>query len=129
MKWMLLFDLVYMFYQVIKVFYLMIAYAGVPVGVLYGFMACTEMIAAVLNLFLFFWFSKIHVSKKQKKRQKEFRAQFSQPRPGSGIAQHKCAICGRTEITNPELTFRYCSKCIGNREYCEEHLFTHEHVK
>ncbi len=42
---------------------------------------------------------------------------------------HKCAICGRTEITNPELTFRYCSKCNGNYEYCQDHLFTHEHVK
>ena len=66
---------------------------------------------------------------KQKKRQKEFRAQFSQPRPGSGIARHKCAICGRTELTNPELQFRYCSKCVGNREYCQDHLFTHQHVK
>ena len=72
---------------------------------------------------------KTRLSGKQKKRQKEFRAQFSQPRPGSGIARHKCAICGRTELTNPELQFRYCSKCVGNREYCQDHLFTHQHVK
>lgn len=41
---------------------------------------------------------------------------------------HKCEICGRTEITNPELTFRYCSKCKGNHEYCNDHLFTHKHI-
>jgi len=42
---------------------------------------------------------------------------------------HRCSICGRTNITNPELTFRYCSKCEGNHEYCQDHLFTHMHVK
>lgn len=42
--------------------------------------------------------------------------------------RHKCAICGRTDVTNPELEFRYCSKCSGAREYCSDHLFTHEHM-
>ena len=129
MKWMLLFELVYLGYQVIRIFYTSITALGVQLGIVYGFVAGTQIIAAVLNMFLFFWFSRTRVSRKQKKRQKEFRAQFSQPRPGSGISQHKCVICGRTELTNPELTFRYCSKCSGNREYCEEHLFTHEHIK
>lgn len=46
----------------------------------------------------------------------------------SSIAKHKCAICGRTSETNPELSFRFCSKCEGNFEYCEEHIFTHKHV-
>ena len=35
---------------------------------------------------------------------------------------------GRTELDNPNLEFRYCSKCDGNYEYCSDHLFTHEHV-
>jgi len=42
---------------------------------------------------------------------------------------HICSVCGRTSITNPELMFRYCSKCSGEHEYCQDHLFTHEHVK
>ena len=41
--------------------------------------------------------------------------------------RHKCVICGRTEISNPELEFRYCTKCAGNYEYCSEHLYTHIH--
>ena len=28
-----------------------------------------------------------------------------------------------------DLEFRFCSKCDGNYEYCQEHLFTHQHVK
>jgi hypothetical protein len=27
------------------------------------------------------------------------------------------------------MQFRYCSKCAGSMEYCEEHIFTHEHVR
>ena len=45
------------------------------------------------------------------------------------IYRHKCAICGRTDVTNPELTFRFFSKCNGNYEYCNDHLFTHTHVQ
>ena len=41
--------------------------------------------------------------------------------------QHRCVICGRTEKDGEELEFRFCSKCTGNYEYCQDHLFTHEH--
>ena len=47
---------------------------------------------------------------------------------GSAIAKHKCAVCGRTELTNPELEFRFCSKCNGNYEYCNEHIGNHTHI-
>lgn len=47
----------------------------------------------------------------------------------SGISKHKCAICGRTSDSNPELQFRFCSKCDGNYEYCQDHLFSHTHIK
>jgi len=29
----------------------------------------------------------------------------------------------------PDLTFRFCSKCNGNYEYCENHLYTHKHIE
>ncbi len=45
------------------------------------------------------------------------------------VNTHKCAICGRTEKDGENLEFRFCSKCKGNYEYCQDHLFTHEHVK
>lgn len=44
-------------------------------------------------------------------------------------AKHRCSVCGRTELDSPNLEFRYCSKCNGNYEYCQDHLFTHEHIK
>lgn len=48
---------------------------------------------------------------------------------GKLIPKHRCAVCGRTEMDDPSLEFRFCSKCEGNYEYCQDHLFTHQHVK
>lgn len=62
-------------------------------------------------------------------RRQKFKAQMREPRPGSGITKHKCAVCGRTELDAPELEFRFCSKCDGNYEYCSDHLFTHQHIR
>lgn len=45
------------------------------------------------------------------------------------ITKHKCAVCGKTELDDYNLEFRFCSKCNGNYEYCTEHLFTHTHVQ
>jgi len=42
---------------------------------------------------------------------------------------HRCAVCGRTDVTNPELEFRYCSRCNGYHCYCEEHISDHTHVE
>lgn len=62
-------------------------------------------------------------------RRQQFKAQMREPRSGSGITKHKCAVCGRTELDDPTLEFRFCSKCEGNYEYCSEHLFTHQHIR
>ena len=42
---------------------------------------------------------------------------------------HKCTVCGRTDVTNPELEFRYCSRCNGYHCYCEEHISNHTHIQ
>ncbi len=50
-------------------------------------------------------------------------------RENTTITKHRCAVCGRTELTDPDMEFRFCSKCNGNYEYCSEHLHRHKHVK
>ena len=42
---------------------------------------------------------------------------------------HRCTVCGRTDATNPELEFRYCSRCNGYHCYCEDHINNHTHVE
>lgn len=86
------------------------------------------IVIAMLNFLIFFYWYKglSRFSPRQQKRRRDFRKQVSRP---TGITKHKCAICGRTEESNPELMFRFCSKCNGNYEYCQDHLFTHQHIK
>jgi len=42
---------------------------------------------------------------------------------------HRCTICGRTDVSNPELEFRYCSRCRGYYCYCEDHISNHSHIQ
>lgn len=53
----------------------------------------------------------------------------NKPYINRGGAKHQCAVCKRTELDDDSLVFRYCSKCVGGKEYCNEHLYTHIHVK
>lgn len=88
----------------------------------------TAIVATLLN-FVIFWLTSrghIHMSPREIKRRREFRHEVKKNMRVSG---HKCAICGRTDADDPTLEFRYCSKCEGNYEYCQNHIFTHEHVK
>ena len=89
------------------------------------------IIASLLNFIIFFFCNRNlrgH-SPKQVARRKKFQKQISRPQNQyAGGAKHRCAVCGRTELDDPTLEFRYCSKCNGNYEYCQEHLFTHKHV-
>ena len=93
------------------------------------------IICSLLNFVVFYLATRNYgrVSPKEFQRKQAYRKATRQEprhdRSGQPIARHKCAICGRTELTNPELEFRFCSKCNGNYEYCQDHLFTHTHVK
>ncbi len=108
-------------------------------GVIYGVILLFEFLqtgvdgkfaiaASLMNFAVFFFTSRnmMHLNPKQIHRRQEFKRDV---RRNTGITKHKCAICGRTEVDSPNLQFRFCSKCDGNYEYCEEHLYTHTHVK
>lgn len=102
----------------------LLVYQIVFSGVVYRFIIA----ASLLNFVVFFFTSrnKVRFSPKQIKRRETYKREVHK---ATSITRHKCAICGRTEETNPELDFRFCSKCEGNYEYCQDHLFTHTHVK
>ena len=108
-------------------------------GIIYGVMLVYEflvynvynkfaILASLLNFIVFFLTSRnmMHLNPKQIHRRQEFKRDI---RKNTGITKHKCAICGRTEVDSPNMQFRFCSKCDGNYEYCEEHLYTHTHIK
>ena len=110
---------------------------------------CLFPLIGLLNYFLFFggqmnnllplsW--RVKLQRKQKTKAKP---QASQPRvipysPGTRQQSaakkaavdytHRCTVCGRTDTSNPELEFRYCSRCSGYHCYCEDHINDHQHT-
>ena len=94
-----------------------------------GLFVRIAILSSLLNFIVFFFTSRKHIirSPKQIRRQHEYKKEVR--RNTNPVTKHKCAICGRTDETNPELEFRFCSKCNGNYEYCQDHLFTHKHIE
>lgn len=98
---------------------------------------------ALLNYILFFGEDILNIMPdfiryRSTKTQREYRAK-QRPDPnwsrnyqsstGEKPYRHKCTVCGRTDVTNPELDFRYCSRCSGYRCYCLDHINNHAHIQ
>ncbi len=92
-------------------------------------------LVAIANYFLFFGKDVVNViplswrmklSRKKPKAQPKVVFRVVEKKE---VFNHKCVVCGRTDVTNPELEFRYCSRCSGYHCYCEEHINNHSHIE
>ena len=123
MTWMAIFYVVIVVYEMIQYIMAGAWYLVIPI------------VASLLNFIIFYFGTKdfSRYNPKEVHRRNEFRRAMEpqgRMKSGSGsVTKHKCAICGRTELDDPNLEFRFCSRCNGNYEYCQDHLFTHTHVK
>ncbi len=82
------------------------------------------IVASVANFVLFFGGDIIgRLRSKQRRRAWETRQRQDKAKP-----RHTCVVCGITNLTDPKMQFRYCTKCVGQCGYCTEHLHNHEHV-
>ena len=123
MKWMAIFYVVIVVYEMIQYVMAGAWYLVIPI------------VASLLNFIIFYFGTKdfSRYNPKEVHRRNEFRRAMEpqgRMKSGSGsVTKHKCAICGRTELDDPNLEFRFCSRCNGNYEYCQDHLFTHTHVQ
>ena len=112
-------------------------------GIAYGILLAVQFLqsniigkiiigASLLNFVVFFLMMRsgiaMRMSPRQVRRRHEYNREVRLAKPAS-VSKHKCAICGKNSEDNPEAEFRFCSKCNGNYEYCQDHLFTHTHVK
>lgn len=87
----------------------------------------------IKNLLPFTWRARLS----KKKQKKTGTIPFTRPEPGPYATPkkdttpytHRCTVCGRTDVSNPELEFRYCSRCNGYHCYCEEHISNHQHIE
>lgn len=94
-----------------------------------GWSTRVAIICSLMNFIIFFIatrnmnrYNPREIRRKQNYKKAVHKSQIN-------VTKHKCAICGRTEKDGEHLEFRFCSKCNGNYEYCQDHLFTHTHVK
>ena len=114
MKWLAVLDIAYLLYDMVK-------------G---GWGIRTVILASLLNFIIYFLSTRNYqrISPKEIHRKQQFQRAVH-PKMAPGVTKHKCAVCGRTEKDGDDLEFRFCSKCNGNYEYCQDHLFTHKHIK
>ena len=89
----------------------------------------------VLNLFPRSWranFRRLFRKKSAGQRPIQFHTAGSYQATTASVKApytHRCTVCGRTDASNPELEFRYCSRCNGYYCYCEEHINQHSHIQ
>ncbi|MCD7834620.1 MAG: hypothetical protein LUH00_11635 [Lachnospiraceae bacterium] len=111
-------------------------------GILYGALLLVSLVqgniatrvaivVSLLNFVIYFAMTRnlFRYSPHEIHRRNEFNRKVKKVQPNKGNTRHRCAVCGRTEKDGDHLEFRYCSKCEGNYEYCQDHLFTHQHKR
>jgi hypothetical protein len=130
-KWLALVDVAYLAYEIIN--------SVISMGFINALLVIVPIICSLAATIVFFvmtrkyQFGQARRNFQDRKRQREFQKAMSRGQSqrnnvyGNNGARHKCCICGRTELDDPNLEFRFCSKCNGNYEYCQDHLFTHVH--
>lgn len=93
-------------------------------------------IIGILNFFLFFGgelldgakYKKDVFTHKTSKQTINFKKAQKDIKQRKGYL-HKCTVCGVTDADDPNMEFRYCSKCNGYYCYCINHINNHTHVE
>ncbi|MBR3561305.1 MAG: rhomboid family intramembrane serine protease [Oscillospiraceae bacterium] len=97
--------------------------------------AAVVPLMALVNVFIMIWPEMadfLHIERSRARQTTHFRnvtanARRQQTAQQASSGLRVCAVCGRSNQTNPELEFRYCSRCAGYRCFCSDHLFSHVH--
>lgn len=92
-------------------------------------------LVAILNYFIYFWQDFRYLFAGIKRRAspnvvnfKKAQKQAQKKAKETGGYAHKCAVCGITDADDPNMEFRYCSKCDGYYCYCMNHINNHVHI-
>ena len=105
-------------------------------GVRFGPVVLLWTLPSFLNYFIFtwsFWSMKLGFVRRRADPQvinfKKARRQAEKKARETGGYLHKCAVCGLTDQDDPDMEFRYCSKCDGYYCYCANHINNHTHIR
>ena len=104
-------------------------------AVQYGIIVILWAIPSFVNYFIFtwpFWSIKLGFVRRRADPQvinfKKVQRQAQKKAKETGGYLHKCAVCGITDEDDPNMEFRYCSKCDGYYCYCANHINNHIHI-
>jgi len=84
-----------------------------------GGVAYLASLAVCLANYLIFFGPDIYQAAVLRQEVVERRRKFEAARAPESATMHECAVCHRTEVTNPDLEFRVSR---DGQEYCKEHL-------
>ncbi len=123
------FELAIFFILPVKIKWLaLFAWLGTAYGLIVGSWPLRlQLIASVANFLLFFGRDIIHDMRYRRRAMAQHTRKIAKANDGPEV-RHRCRICGKTNVTDPQMDFRYCSKCAGDQCYCADHIFNHEHV-
>ena len=124
MKWMAIIDVVLILVRMVELF---------SIG---AWSIALVPLISIINYFIFtwdFWSVRLGVARRRadpqvvnfKKAQKEATKKAQETKG----YHHKCAVCGITDADDPNMEFRYCSKCDGYHCYCANHINSHVHIR
>lgn len=93
-------------------------------------------VIALLNYFIFFGEDLLALFRRKEQRVRHrtspqtihFKKAQKEVQQRKGYL-HKCTVCGVTDADDPDMEFRYCSKCSGYYCYCARHINDHIHVQ
>lgn len=119
----------FLFYFIIpvKAKWFLILIAIYYVTTFYNGTGIVDAIASLITLVVYYVLFGIEMSKILKKRKFKKNVVLYTEISKEKIPKHRCSVCGKTDISDPDMEFRYCSKCSKMQEYCSEHLFDHNH--
>jgi hypothetical protein len=104
----------------------MLTWIGFGFTFIFGTWSARMSVAAsVLNFFVFFGKDVLYRAQSGQRQMAQQAKRFAERPPEY---YHQCAVCGITDTSDPEMDFRYCSKCSGDLAYCSEHLQSHDHI-
>jgi len=93
---------------------------------IYGWNVRFAFLASIVALALFIGREVLDAMRGQRRRLAHAaRARAAEPEG----PRHTCVICGKNSTTHPDLDFRYCSKCEGEKCFCPDHIRSHEHAR
>ncbi len=121
------FEILLFFILPVKIkWFALLTWIGFTIGFVLGSWQDRAMIGAgVVNFFLFFAGDmKLRLQGAGRRTIKRQQARIDALTPN-----HTCAECGLTDLQDPQMQFRYCSKCNGKYGYCSAHLREHEHKR